>query len=331
MIINQARPGRAQGQGRLLLCNVGRIGDTILGNAILDSAFRTFAHVDYLCGRHNADLLRADARLGRVIPVPNLVTGFLRLLKTLMFSHYDAYIDLKDHASTTGLIIARFVRAAVKTGFNQRYLKSFQRNTEPLQYPRAHKVEVVRRIGALAELEPGDYKPFVSLPEDSVKRFSQQHSSDAPFIFINVSASSANRMWPVENWKRYVRGCGLSGENILVGGVPEHRGMVQQLCDAFPRAMPYRARHFMDVVAALDRAHLVLSVDTGVVHACSALDKPLVTFFRMGRTNVTHAPLSTWQLVIRSATGVVSDIDPGHAVEETRKRGLRPPFAFERN
>ncbi len=190
--------------GRLLLCNIGRIGDTIISNAILDSAFRTFAHVDYLCGRYNAELLRADRRFGRVILLPNLVTGFPRLLKVLTQCRYDAYIDLKDHASTSGLVIARFVRASVKTGFNRRYFRSFQRDTDPLQYPRAHKVEVVRRIGALAGLAPRDYKPFVSVPKDSVQWLRQQHLSNAPFIFINLSASSANRMWSVENWARYI-------------------------------------------------------------------------------------------------------------------------------
>jgi len=44
--------------GRLILCNVGRVGDTILRNSILDSAFRTYATVDYICGRDNEELVR---------------------------------------------------------------------------------------------------------------------------------------------------------------------------------------------------------------------------------------------------------------------------------
>src|SRR6478609_5252242 len=53
-------------KGRLMLCNIGRVGDTILSNSILDAAFRTYATVDYLCGKGNERILRSDSRLNQV-------------------------------------------------------------------------------------------------------------------------------------------------------------------------------------------------------------------------------------------------------------------------
>jgi len=70
-------------------------------------------------------------------------------------------------------------------------------------------------------------------------------------------------------------------------------------------------------------ARLVLTVDTGVVHACSALDKPVVAFFQAIRGVIGNAPLSTYHLMIRPQTGrFVPDIDPDQAIAETLRHGL---------
>src|SRR5438067_9158304 len=82
--------------GRAMLCNIGRIGDTILSNSILDSAFRTYAKVDYLCGKQNAELLRSDSRLNQVTVLRNSLAGFVAVAKAPLLRRYEAFIGLKD-------------------------------------------------------------------------------------------------------------------------------------------------------------------------------------------------------------------------------------------
>jgi ADP-heptose:LPS heptosyltransferase len=71
----------------------------------------------------------------------------------------------------------------------------------------------------------------------------------------------------------------------------------------------------------MNDARLVLTVDTGVVHACSALDKPIVALYSAGSAGTENEPLSTRRLVIRSRN-TVSEMDPREAVAETLLRGL---------
>ena len=79
----------------------------------------------------------------------------------------------------------------------------------------------------------------------------------------------------------------------------------------------------MDVAAAIADARLVLTVDTGVVHACSALDKPIVALYCTGESATLNGPLSTRRLLIQApAGGMVPDIDPEQAIAETRRYGL---------
>ena len=119
---------------------------------------------------------------------------------------------------------------------------------------------------------------------------------------------------------KYVQSCGLGGEPILVNGVPKDRELVRELCAKLPGAVPFKPRQFMDVAAALVNAKLVLTVDTkGVVHACSALNKPIVSLSHSGNE---YAALSTRRLVIHAQGGTVSQMEPGQAIAMTLKHGL---------
>jgi ADP-heptose:LPS heptosyltransferase len=244
-------------------------------------------------------------------------------LKAAVRHRYDGFIELKDHVSSTSLIIARLFRSRVKTGCNRSYFRPYHRDAQSVIVPGSHILETTRQIGQLAGLLAGDYKPSLVLSPNAVEWFRRNYAWDRPFIFLNLSATHPDRLWPVEHWARYVRGCGLADQSILINGVPKHQEMVHQLCGELPGAVTFQPRHFLDVAAALADARLVLTVDTGVVHACSALDKPIVAFYCNDESVTRYVPLSTRHLMIQPQHGhIVSDIDPEQAIAETRRCGL---------
>jgi ADP-heptose:LPS heptosyltransferase len=309
--------------GRLLLCNVARVGDTILRNSILDSAFRTYKTVDYLGGERNVPLLESDRRFNRLMVFDKSFAAWVRLLKAALLGRYDAFICLKDHRSSTDLMLARLFRSRVKTGWNSDRHRPFHRDVRTVIVPDLHTVETMRRIGELAGLAPGEYKPTLVLAPDSIAWFRQNHAWDRPFTLLNVSATHDHRIWPAQSWARYVRGCGLESEPLLVNCMAREQGIVDELCATLPAAKAFRPRQFLDVAAAINDAQRVLTVDTGVVHACSALDKPIVALYSAGQSRNGYGPLSTRQLVIEAPPGgKVPDIDPERAIAETRRHGL---------
>jgi len=309
-----------------MICNIGRVGDTILSNAILDSAFRTCATVDYIGGKQNMELLYADTRLEQVTVVRNSFAGFVSVLKTILRARYDGFIGIKDCYSSTNLIMAAIIRSRVKTGWNGERFRPFHRDVRSISVPAIHKVEMMRRIGQLAGLEAGEYKPSLIVAPKAIEEFRRKNEWDKPFILLNLSATDASaRMWPVENWTRYVQGCGLAEERILVNGLPRDRHLVDYVCEKLPGAVAFQAKGFMDVAAAIAHARLVMSVDTGVVHACSALDTPVVAFYCGGEFAIKYGPLSTWGLAIQAPVGYrVPDIPVEQAIAETQRHGLPP-------
>lgn len=319
--------------GRLMILNVGRIGDTILRNSILPAAFKSYATVDYVCGRHNAEIVSAEiqrpgSQLGHLIVLRNTTAGFSGVMKAALRHRYDALIDLKGHASSTSLILASLFRSRVKTGANRRLLRPFHRDVRPVNPLGIHVLESMRRIGQLAGLPESDYRPMLLLPPDARAWFRQHYPAyQRPFIFLNISATHPVREWTSANWAKYVQGCGLAQHPILLNGSPHHRARVEELAQLLPGAEVFRPRCFMDVAAAIDASRLVLTVDTGVVHVCSAFDKPLVALYWVHHTSPGYLPLSSWQLVVRPQTGhTVMDIPPEYAIAETRRRELPSPF-----
>jgi ADP-heptose:LPS heptosyltransferase len=179
----------------------------------------------------------------------------------------------------------------------------------------------MRRIGEIAGLEQGEYKASLMLSADSIKWFREKYAYPRPYIFINLSATGADRRWPGENWARYLHGCGLQNETMLINGVPEDREMASQLCAHFPNATIFRPRQFMDVAAAIMDARLVLTPDTGVVHAASALNKPIVALYCGGTDLNRNGPLSDRKLIIQ-AQGSLCEFPSEPAIRQTLQHGL---------
>lgn len=307
--------------GRVVLCNIGRAGDTILRNSILDSVYRTYAEVTYICGRGNVDLIRSDPRHRTVLLFRNSPAGFLRVLRRAWFSRHDAYIDLKDHDSSVSLMLARLFRADAKTGVNRPNNRPFDRDTRAANRPGDHKVEIMRRIACIARLRLGQFRPSVVCPPDSTSWFQKVFPAPVPFHLLNVSATHPNRMWQAEKWIEYLCSIDRPAVPLLVNAVPADRGVVERICATVPLARRIEPRQFMDVVAAVARAKLVITVNTGVLHICSALDVPVVVLANGPAEIREFAPLSSRQLIIQAdSPRVLADLSASEAISSTTGR-----------
>lgn len=304
--------------GSVVLCNIGRAGDTILRNSILDSVYRTYSEVTYVCGRGNVELVRSDPRHRHVLLFRNSPAGFARILKSAWSRRHDAYIDLKDHDSSVSLLLARLFRARCKTGVNRPRNRPFQRDTNGVWVPGEHKVEVMKRIARAAGLNMGEFRPSLVCAPDSVQWFDRNHGTIGKFILLNISATHPNRMWQSAKWIEYLQNIDLPSWPILVNALPAHRDQAEEICVAVPNARRIEPRQFMDVVAVVAKAALVVTVNTGVMHACSALDVPIVVLVN-GPTEIREfAPLSTRQLVVEATwPKILPDLPVREAIEAT--------------
>ncbi len=102
---------------------------------------------------------------------------------------------------------------------------------------------LIRAAGGLAA---GDYKPSIVLPPEASPWFQQNHpafESSRLFFFVSPrQVPNASGRWKIG--ARYVRGCGLRGQSILISGLPKDQEMVRRLVREVPGTVSVSAEGF---------------------------------------------------------------------------------------
>jgi heptosyltransferase-3 len=124
--------------------------------------------------------------------------------------------------------------------------------------------------------------PAYRLPHDSPSRV-------VPDVLISTAASLPEKLWPVDRWRALVQALGERGLTVgLLGAKPELQTKYWQGADleigvVAVGAADLRGRFTLpEVVGAIARARLVVTIDNGIVHLACATATPTVGLFRNG-------------------------------------------------
>jgi len=314
-------------QGRLLLCNIGRIGDTIIRNTLIGAAASRYGQIDYICGKGNREIVAADPRINRVHVYGNSLKGLWGTLRIAFLNSSECYIDLKDHDSSISLLIATLARAKLKVGCNRKKFRAFHRDTSPAYSLGKRKLDVIRDIAMIAGLDAGKLRLIAPCNEESEVWFSTQHPGDQPFYFVNISATDPTRMWSNDNWVRALSECGLNDRPVLISGVPEHADRVKEIAERIERGRPFKPRSLMDVIAAIKRCALLFSVDTGLIQVAAAFEKPVVALYSSTNIISEFAPIGNNNVILAAADNLsLASLDPRNVINVVKESGILRRF-----
>lgn len=149
---------------------------------------------------------------------------------------------------------------------------------------------------------------------------SRPPARDIPPILIATSASLSDKLWPTEKWRAALRAIGA--EAGLIGAKPSGRtstwigesieeelvgtGLVRDLRGAC--TLP-------QVVGALSRARLVLTLDNGILHLAASTGTPIVGLFRHGIHRLWAPPVDSLRVLTPGEGKAVSEIDVVNVIE----------------
>lgn len=136
--------------------------------------------------------------------------------------------------------------------------------------------------------------------------------AEAPLVLIQagnkrtlkrgrLATISDNKYWPPERWAAVADGvlAHLPGAQVLLCGAPQEAALIEDIRRASGSESVHNLAEQLPVgrlLALLERAHSLISVDTGPAHAAAALDCPLVVLFGSHEQRAWHP---------RSPSGVV--------------------------
>ena len=108
-----------------------------------------------------------------------------------------------------------------------------------------------------------------------------------------LATISDNKYWPAERWAAVASGvlAQLPGAQVLLCGAPQEAALVEDIRRASGSPRVHNVAEQLPVgrlLALLERAHSMISVDTGPAHAAAALDCPLVVLFGSHEQRAWH-------------------------------------------
>jgi ADP-heptose:LPS heptosyltransferase len=157
---------------------------------------------------------------------------------------------------------------------------------------------------------------------------SEDPGEGVPDVILATAASLPEKLWPVEKWIALANGLQNQGLTVgLVGAKPSEQsrywhgsndesrlvaeGGVQDLRGQFK--LP-------QVVGALARAKLVVSLDNGIMHFACATSTPVVALFRHGIHRLWTPPAPNLTALTSQEDGLVADIPVQEALAAAEKK-----------
>ena len=309
---------------RILLVQIGRLGDFILATPMLRALRQAYPDccIHVLASRHNAALAQSQPEIARVYVHSKKIFATLQLLLALKRERYDWWIDPKDHFSREGSFFAQWSHARVKVGFNQEGRKKvfevgLPSQEESLMHVAWRNLHALHALGIAAD-NPRPSLFVARTAQDQLASFLREKEITR-YYCINLSAGNAVRYWPQKQWANFLQAIATQAPAFVFTTAPQDVALAEELLRQVPRSCYFPTRGLNDLLAVMQRAELVVSPDTSIIHMAAAFDRPVLGLYSNHAWNYKKFyPLSTHsRIVIPSAPGgVVKDIPYENVLEK---------------
>ena len=293
---------------KILVVALGRIGDLVLVTPI----FRALKQLDptpevhLLAGRNNYRTVQAHPFVDKVHVYTKKPWSTLRLIYTLRTTRFDLWIDPKDHPSRESRLFARIGHYRVAVGFNT---PSKPRVFTHSVIPHTENLGVHMTTRVLRALEPlgiyaQDARPVLGVDPQAAERLSEYLKEHAlsTYCLVNISGAIPDRTWQTEKWIGLLNTIASESDcHFLICCLARDRVHARQILQSTANTRFYESS-IIEVIAAVARADLVLTVETSIVHIASAFNKPILSLHPNIYHNYTkYRPLSEHSRCVRAA------------------------------
>jgi heptosyltransferase-3 len=146
---------------------------------------------------------------------------------------------------------------------------------------------------------------------------SAEPSVSTPQVLVATAASLVEKLWPVAKWKLVIDELAERGLTVgLLGAKPSEQRHFwkgdqaeEELLSVTPLVDLRGTLSLPEVVGAIRRAKLVVTIDNGVMHLAASTPTPTVALFRPGIDRLWTPPAANLRSVVAPAGLTVADID----------------------
>lgn len=247
--------------------------------------------LDVLASPANAAIVDAAPYVHEVIVFDRKkLSRYLATCLRLRRSKYDAVIDCMVTApSVTTLLLILASGARFRIGIAGRGNDAAFNITVPADARvDAHMVDLLSALAAAFQVEPAvvERRPTLEVTdaERAAAEAAWQSSDGARRVLVNISAGSAERVWPETSYAAVIEHVRERDPKAVVRVIaaPNELGRARTIA-ARSGAAVVETPSIRDAFALVASADLVFTPDTSITHAASAFRTPSVVIFIKGK------------------------------------------------
>jgi ADP-heptose:LPS heptosyltransferase len=286
---------------RVLIANIGRIGDVIISTAILPVLKGAFPGVEigFLASSWGRQVLENHPLLNRVhyfdhwrLSGPSALHHRItqhrrerkRVIKELQTCKYDVAIDLRAWFPNSVTLLSA-ARIPIRIGYNRLGFGPLLTHPLSYHYDRRHELEhQLDLLGCLSVSSEAASRAWPILPPVSKASRMEVESllgNVRRFRVLHPGASTPIKDWPLVRWTELAQT--LLEQQItpvLTGRGVRDASLINEIMQAVPGCVNACNKLTWNGLAELiGRAELVYSVDTSVGHVAAALRRPVVAIY----------------------------------------------------
>jgi len=286
-------PRWSAGAHRVLFLRHDRAGDMIVSTGVMRAIAKSHPTItmDVLASPANAEILAGASYVQDVILFDRKrIARYPATMARLRRARYDAVIDCMVTApSVTTLLLILASGARFRIGIAGRGNDAAFNITVPADdRANAHMVDLLSALGTAFEVNPREVerRPTLEVTDAERTRALEAWGSNdgARRVLVNISAGSAERVWPESSYAAVVERVHARDPNAVVRiiAAPTEQNRARSIAQR-GGATVVQTPSIRDAFALVATADLVVTPDTSITHAASAFRTPSVVLFVKGK------------------------------------------------
>jgi len=291
-------PVRPNPHDRVLLVQLGEIGDVVVTLPLVRALRKTFPHcrLGVLVHEKARELIEDCPWADEVFAVDSQSKSFWRrlrrqlsLVRNLRRQKYDFVLDVR--CGSRGAFLSRLSGAPVRVGhldIRRNWCNRFFTHlARPPRWDHLCAAEQNLKIASILGLGTQDPVPRIVVPPDRKKRVSallaaEGAGQDRPLLAVHPFSLRKEKEWGLDSWTSLIRRMAAEHDcTVAVTGAPGDRDRAQAMLERCPKGVLNLAgkTSLGELAGLLEACFLLVSVDTCAAHIAAAVGTSAVVLY----------------------------------------------------
>lgn len=241
--------------------------------------------IDVICGTKNHPIIKFNPYINNIFILDKQPIKLVKFIINIRKFDYDYYIDPKDHFSRESSLLAKFVKARKKIGFNSEGNNQFDIGI-PSHKDNQGKHYSLKVLNPLIHLgiilNKSSYRPVLFESPDSIDYVNNflNHYCLKSFILINISASKPRKMWDTKKWIEFINNIQKDNDfDFVITSAPTESEELKYIIRNTDGLKHFVSRNILDIISLIKNCNLLITPDTALVHIAAAFNIRLLGLY----------------------------------------------------